>query len=310
VRAAAVATLKQLPRIRLTIPPRWRRRLLAALVLALMLFSAYRFWFRESGFVRVEHVTVTGLTTKDAPRIRLALTAAARDMSTLNVQQSALDSAVSGFPIVKEVQATRDFPHGLNIHVIEERPVATLVVQGQRLLLAPDGTVLRGIDPPSHSIPVIRTKTAVPQDRVTDGAPLTALRVAADAPSPLAARISSIGHAGARGLVVRLRNGPLLIFGNAGDAVAKWAGAAAVLADPSSKGASYIDLRVPDRPVAGGLAASTLAPLSADGNDTSAQSNVAPDPTSSADQTATTAPATATPTPDTPDPTPNTNPQP
>ena len=303
MRAAAVATLKQLPRIRLTVPPRWRRRLLAALVLALMLFSAYRFWFRDSGFVRVEHVTVTGLTTKDAPRIRLALTAAAKDMTTLKVQQSALDSAVSGFPIVKQVVATRDFPHGLRIHVIEERPVARLVVQGQRLLLAPDGTVLRGIDPPSHSIPVIRTKTAVPQDRVSDGAPLTALRVAADAPSALAVRISSIGHAGARGLVVRLRNGPLLIFGNGSDAAAKWAGAAAVLADPSSKGASYLDLRVPDRPVAGGLAASTLAPLSATGNDTSAQSNDSQIP-------ATTEPATTTPAPDTQDPTATANPQP
>jgi cell division protein FtsQ len=303
VRAAAVATLKQLPRVRLTIPRRVRRWTLVVLVLALMLFAAYRFWFRDSGFVRVEHVTVTGLTTKDAPRIRLALTAAARDMTTLNVQRGALDSDVAGFPIVKEVVATRDFPHGLRIHVIEERPVATLVVQGQRLLIAPDGTVLRGIDPPAHSIAVIRTKTSVPQDHVTDGAPLSALRVAATAPPALAVRISSIGHAGARGLVVRLRNGPLLIFGNGSDAVAKWAGAAAVLADGSSRGASYLDLRVPDRPVAGGLGASTLAPLSATGNDTSAQSNVTQTP-------ATDAPATTTPAPGTPDSAAQSNPQP
>ncbi|HKR99518.1 MAG TPA: FtsQ-type POTRA domain-containing protein [Candidatus Dormibacteraeota bacterium] len=303
MRAAAVATLKQLPRVRLTIPPRIRRWLLFSLVLALMLLSAYRFWFRDSGFVRVEHVTVTGLTTKDAPRIRLALTAAARDMTTLNVQQKALDSAVAGFPIVKEVVATRDFPHGLRIRVIEERPVATLVVNGQRLLIAPDGTVLRGIDPPSHSIAVIRTRTSVPQDRVSEGAPLSALHVAASAPHALAVRISSIGHAGDRGLVARLRAGPLLIFGNDSDVAAKWAAAAAVLADPSSKGASYLDLRVPDRPVAGGLAASTLAPLSATGNDTSAQSNITQDP-------ATTAPSTTNPTPDTPDPTTDSNPQP
>lgn len=303
MRAAAAATLKQLPRVRLTIPPRVRRWTLLVLVLALMLFAAYRFWFRDSGFVRVEHVTVTGLTTKDAPRIRLALTAAARDMTTLNVQRSALTSAVAGFPIVKEVVATRDFPHGLRIHVIEERPVATLLVQGQRLLVAPDGTVLRGIDPPAHPIAVIRTNTSVPQDRVTDGAPLSALQVAATAPSALAVRISSIGHAGARGLVVRLRNGPLLIFGNGSDAAAKWAGAAAVLADPSSKGASYLDLRVPDRPVAGGLAASTLAPLSATGNDTSAQSDVQQNPTSIE-------PATTTPGSQIPDPTAQSNPQP
>jgi cell division protein FtsQ len=303
VRAAAVATLRQLPRVRLAIPPRWRRRLIAALVLALMLFSAYRFWFRDSGLVRVEHVTITGLTTKDAPRIRLALTAAARDMTTLHVQQSALDGAVSGFPIVKEVVATRDFPHGLRIHVIEERPVATLLVGGQRLLIAPDGTVLRGIDAPTRPLAVIRTRTSVPQDRVTDGVPLSALHVAAAAPAALASRISSIGHGKTRGIVVRLRNGPQLIFGDDSRVAAKWAGAAAVLADPSSKGASYVDLRVPDRPVAGGLAASTLAPLSATGNDTSAQSNVTQTPAT--DQS-----ATASPTGDAADPTPSANPQP
>jgi cell division protein FtsQ len=302
VRAAA-ATLRQLPRIRLTIPPRIRRRVLLALVLVLMLFSAYRFWFRDSGFVRVEHVTVTGLTTKDAPRIRIALSAAARDMTTLNVQQSALDSAVSGFPIVKRVVATRDFPHGLRIYVIEERPVATLVVGGEHLLIAPDGTVLRGIDAPPRRLAVIRTNTSVPQDRVTDGAPLSALHVAAAAPSALAVRVTSIGHAGSRGIVVRLRSGPLLIFGNDDRAAAKWAGAAAVLADPSSKGASYIDLRVPDRPVAGGLAASTLAPLSSTGNDTSGQSNVTQTPLVSAPPATTAAAGT-------PDPAASTNPQP
>jgi len=83
---------------------------------------------------------------------------------------------------------------------------------------------------------------------------------------------------------VHLRNGPRLIFGNDSRPFAKWAAAAAVLADPSSKGATYVDVRLPGRPVAGGLAAETLAPLSSTGNDTSGQSN--------AGTTGTTGPAT------------------
>jgi tRNA A37 threonylcarbamoyladenosine synthetase subunit TsaC/SUA5/YrdC len=76
-----------------------------------------------------------------------------------------------------------------------------------------------------------------------------------------------------------------------------------VLADPSSKGASYVDLRVPDRPVAGGLAASTLAPLTSTGSDASGQSNSQIVP-------ATTGPTAASPTSGTPTPVTPVNPQP
>jgi hypothetical protein len=51
-------------------------------------------------------------------------------------------------------------------------------------------------------------------------------------------------------LTIHLHRGPKLIFGNDALPHAKWDAAAAVLADPSSRGASYIDLRLPSRPVA------------------------------------------------------------
>ena len=50
-----------------------------------------------------------------------------------------------------------------------------------------------------------------------------------------------------------LRDGPDLIFGDARRAAAKWAAAARVLAEPSAAGATYLDLRVPERVAAGGL---------------------------------------------------------
>jgi cell division protein FtsQ len=51
-----------------------------------------------------------------------------------------------------------------------------------------------------------------------------------------------------------MRAGPPLIFGSAAAARAKWAAAARVLADPSAAGATYLDLRIPGRVAAGGLA--------------------------------------------------------
>jgi cell division protein FtsQ len=269
VRAAA-ATLRQLPRVALRVPRRFRRRGLAVLLLAVLLLAGYRLWFRDSSFVRVQHVSVSGLTTKDAARIRLALTAAARGMSTLDFDPAALNGAVAGFPVVKTVVAQPSFPHTLKIRVIEEQPAAVLDVAGQRLLLAPDGSVLRGVTT-GHPLAVIRSQGAVPQDTLTDRVPLSALRVAAAVPADLAGRITTITH-GKHGILVHLRNGPLLIFGDDSRPRAKWAAVAAVLADSSSRGASYVDVRLPGRPIAGGLASETLAPLSTTGSDTSTQS--------------------------------------
>ena len=64
---------------------------------------------------------------------------------------------------------------------------------------------------------------------------------------------------GSEGLTVTMRDGLSIYFGNATRAHAKWLAAARVLADPSSAGATYIDVRLPERPAAGTTAAGGLA---------------------------------------------------
>ena len=54
--------------------------------------------------------------------------------------------------------------------------------------------------------------------------------------------------------MVQLKNGPELVFGTDDDARAKWRAAARVLAETSAQGATYLDLRIPGRVAAGGLA--------------------------------------------------------
>jgi cell division protein FtsQ len=51
-----------------------------------------------------------------------------------------------------------------------------------------------------------------------------------------------------------MKNGPELVFGSDVDARAKWIAAARVLAESSAAGATYLDLRIPGRVAAGGLA--------------------------------------------------------
>jgi hypothetical protein len=67
--------------------------------------------------------------------------------------------------------------------------------------------------------------------------------------------------------VVHMRRGPDLIMGSAERLPAKWTAAARVLSSPSAKGATYIDLRLPERPAAGGLPTTSLLPLAPAGSD-------------------------------------------
>jgi cell division protein FtsQ len=266
VRDAAVATLRLVPRAALAVPPVVRRWLAIALAAIATLVLGYFLWLRDSPLVAVDHVQINGLTTKDAHRIRMALIASAEDMSTLHVRQDRLALAVSGYPVVASVHATADFPHGLRIRVVEHRPVALLQIQGgASVAVAADGTVLRGL-PVDRSLPLIRAAAPPRGARVTRGHAGRTVRAVALAPGPLRRRIERVNEVPGRGLVAKLRKGPDIVLGGAGRLDAKWSAAARVLSDPAARGASYVDVRLPERPVAGGLGAQTIAPAATAGD--------------------------------------------
>jgi cell division protein FtsQ len=222
------------------LPPRAKRWLIVAVALALVVAVGYRFWLRDSSFVTVEQVTVTGLTTKDAPRVRASLASAAHTMTTLHVRHEVLEQAIAAYPVVRALDVRPDFPHGLTIRVIEYQPAA--LVGG--LPVAGDGTILRGI-PVERSLPTIETRGAPHGNRLTDPTALHAARIAGTAPAALRSRLERIEMRAQDGLVVHMRDGPELIFGDATRARAKWIAATRVLADPEAEGASYIDVRLP-----------------------------------------------------------------
>jgi cell division protein FtsQ len=244
------------------LPPNARRRLLGALGVCLLLAAGYQFWLRDSALVSVEEVTVTGLTTKDAARVRAQLVSAAHTMTTLHVERQELEQAIAAFPVVRSLEVQPDFPHGLEIHVIEHRPAA--IVGG--LPVAGDGTILRGL-PVEGRLPKIDARDDLRGNRLTAPAALHAARVAGAAPAPLRRRLERIELGGRDGIVIELRDGPELIFGDATHVRAKWLAATRVLADPDSQGTTYIDVRLPGRPAAGGLPATTLSPVAPAGSE-------------------------------------------
>jgi cell division protein FtsQ len=162
---------------------------------------------------------------------------------------------------VRALHVEADFPHRLDIRVIEHRAAA--MVGG--LPVAGDGTILRGL-PVEGRLPEIAVRGKLDGDRLSDPASLHAARVAGGAPAPLRGRLERIDARAEEGIVVELRDGPELYFGNATRVRAKWIAAVRILADPEAEGASYIDVRLPGRPAAGGLPAATLAPVAPAGS--------------------------------------------
>lgn len=240
--------------------PRLKRRLLALAALSLVLAGGFQFWLRDSSLVAVKEVKISGLTTKDAPRVRIALANVAEEMTTLHVDRERLDRVVEAYPVVRELKVTPDFPHGLRVEVVEHVAAAMAVSDSGQVPVAGDGTLLRGL-PVEGRLPTIAVDGMLGGDRLREGDGLAAAAVAGAAPALLRRRIDNVSRRSDDGLVAELGDGPVLVFGSASQLRAKWAAAARVLADPDAKGASYIDLRIPGRPAAGGLPTETVIPV-------------------------------------------------
>jgi cell division protein FtsQ len=199
----------------------------------------------------VRDVEISGTTSSEEPRVRAALDAAARDMTTLHVREDALRSAVAQYSSVAAIEVQADFPHTLEIRVIENTPVAVLVSGDREIAASGDGLLLRGVVA-DGDLPVIKMDAPPTGDRVGNPNTRTALTIAAAAPDAVRRRIDRL-WTGPRGMMLALVDGPDLIFGDASEARRKWLSAARVLADPSAAGATYLDVRIPERVAAGGL---------------------------------------------------------
>jgi cell division protein FtsQ len=228
---------------------RARLALLATVALGLLLAGAWM-WFRDSPLVSVQQVTVSGQSGADAGQISAALESAARTMSTLDVQIGRLRRAVAPYPVVKDIQVTTKFPHGMHIEVLEHVTVGAIDLGGQKIAVAPDGTLMRDVSV-AASLPTIPVTVAPAGTRVTTGPAAGAIKLLAAAPSQLLPKISTVTTVAPHGLVAQIRGGPSIYFGEATELSQKWIAASEVLGDPGSVNAAYIDVTDPQRPAAG-----------------------------------------------------------
>jgi cell division protein FtsQ len=229
---------------------RRRTRVILGIAVLLAVLAPLAFWLRDSSLVRVRDVSVTGIHGSQSTQITRALETAGQDMTTLHLREDVLLEAVAAYPVVRSLRAETDFPHGLRIAVNAYEPVAAVTVGAGLTAVAGDGTLLRGSA--TRDLPVVAIRAKRGGERLGRGETLGAVRLLAAAPRALRARVDRL-YLGPRGLTTTMENGPKLYFGGAARPGAKWGAAAQVLASDTSRGATYLDLRVPERPVAGGL---------------------------------------------------------
>jgi len=245
--SALAERLRTLPQLR-----RPRPQVLVAAIAAFVLLLAGWFWLRDSSLVAVRTVEISGIDGAQGVRVRAALEEAARSMTTLHVRQGALDTAAKPFAIVKRIEASTDFPHTMRIHVVTNVAVGAVVLDGRRTAVTSDGTILRDVTAPA-ALPEIPLRSTPGGARLTERSAVAAVAALGAAPSALRFRVGAVRTTADDGLELQLAHGPLVIFGDPTRLGAKWAAAAAVLADREAAGASTIDVSAPERPAVSGL---------------------------------------------------------
>lgn len=232
------------------LPHRAGRALLLALLLVACMVTGW-LWLRDAAFADVKKVRISGLTSTQAADVRASLTDVGTDMTTLHVRHDALLDAIKPYKTVAGLSVTTDFPDTLNVEVTERPLIAAVKIGGSRVPVVEDGSLLIGVRA-EPNLPTIDAGRLHSSSELADKKPLAAVAVLAAAPAPLHSRISDAQYE-SRGLTLKLRTGPDLVFGDAHRLRAKWAAAARVLAEPTAVGAVYLDLRVPERVAAGGV---------------------------------------------------------
>jgi cell division protein FtsQ len=219
-----------------------------------MLGAALVLWLgaRETGVFGVRTLDVRGAAPGVSLQVRKALRPAA-GTSLLKLDVAAAERVVEALPTVESARFDRAFPHTLRIFVTPERAVA-VVRQGARSYLVSErgrvmATVSRTARPKLARIWVKRDVQLTP-GAIAGGELATA--VGAVAPlvrSRFPGRVTSVATTGGE-LTLRLRSGVQVRLGDPVDVPLKLAVAARVL-PLLEDGTAYLDVSVPERPVAG-----------------------------------------------------------
>ncbi len=222
-------------------------------------------WLVTGPVLAAQGVRLSGYEGPDKVALERALNDAAGGGSLLRPPIADLRVTAQTSAWVSDVIVSRDLPLGIVVEVIPARPVAVVTAPaGVSMLVSARGRVMG----PSEG-----SGAQLPRILAAAGTPLVAGQ---EIPSGLRSAVTFAGALDAR-LAVRVRavqivgnrlegrlgsDGPRLIIGSPQRLAAKATALAAVvndLPDEELRAATYIDVTVPERAVAGGIGSATAA---------------------------------------------------
>ncbi len=207
---------------------------------------------RETSLFGVSSIEVTGAGPGVARQVERAIDSR-KGSSLVGLDLEAARSDVLSLSTVAGVSFDRAFPHTLRVTVDPERPVAVARQGAAAYVLSERGRVMARVD--RHAKPGLARMWVAKDVTLEKGAIVDGdLRIAVAAVTPLAGsrfpgRVVSLTTADDQ-LTLRLRSGLELRLGGLRDVGLKLAVAARVI-PRLPEGAGYLDVSVPDRPVAG-----------------------------------------------------------
>jgi cell division protein FtsQ len=209
---------------------------------------------RESSLFALRQIRISGAPPRVAAHIRAAL-APLEGRSLIGLDHAALERRLAELSDVAAASFDRDFPHTLRVFVTPAHSVALLRRGAGAWIVSSDGTVIRAANrfavPRLPRIWVPRATSVDPGAAVGDSDAARAIAAIATARrAGFAARIAAV-RATNDELTFVLAGGTQLRFADPSALALKLAVARRLL--PLVQGTStYIDLSVPERPVAGG----------------------------------------------------------
>jgi cell division septal protein FtsQ len=212
---------------------------------------------RESSMFAVSTIEVDNASPAVTAEVRAALSSV-EGHSLVALKAASVEERVDGISSVRTSVVDRAFPHTLRIHIVPEVPVAVLRRGAESWLVSARGRVIGSVDRGTH--PKLPRIWLPVRTELSKGSFLS------DAPGALAARsLSAFVGSGFPGRVsfvraldgeitLGLRGGLEIQLGPPVDLRLKIAiarGILPLLALPSHGGPDYLDITVPERPVAG-----------------------------------------------------------
>jgi len=232
------------------------RSLLVGLALVLVTAGLYGL-ARETSMFAVDTIRVDGASPALALQVQRELRSY-DGRSLVAVDAAAVENRAGSLPAVRSATVDRAFPHMLRVHVVPELPVAVLRRGTDSFLVSARGRVIAPVDRGAHpTLPRIWLPATTEIELGSflggqDGG-LAARSLAAFVGSGFPGRVTFVRALDGQ-ITLGLRGGLEIRLGAPVDLRLKIAiahGIVPSLARPAAGGPTYLDIAVPERPVAG-----------------------------------------------------------